>query len=213
LLGGYGLVASAGPTFRLDAHRPPTSLAEHCAFLQLDKVPEEWEAIDATTLPEILVPIFAETETAQIVNTYMSPAVWAPERYQVYGLRGWKRALEWVANWAIATDVKIWEFWGSLIATGGPVPAIHPARDFQIDLQSGGFKEGKIFGPGRQPAAPHLLLSNCRDQIRTPLFTAKFADLQATYDPSKPSTFTMFIAPASRATEPTDWTMIGVFSH
>ena len=106
-------------------------------------MPQEWEPIDARDLPQILVPIFEGTDTAPTVNTYMSPPVWAPENYQVYGLRGWNTARKWVANWALATDKKIWEFWGSLITPDGPLPAIHPARDFQIDLQSGGFKHGK----------------------------------------------------------------------
>jgi hypothetical protein len=209
----YVGIAAAGPVMaRLDPQRPPYSLAEHCAFLQLETVPQEWEKIDAEALPEILVPIFDGTQTAPTVNTYMSPSVWVPQNYQVFGLRGWKNARKWVANWALATDAKIWEFWGSLIAPNGPLPAIQPVRDFQIDLQSGGFEHGKIFAPGRQPAAPYVLLNSCRDQIRTPLFSAKFADLHATYDPSKPSTFTIFIAPAKRAQAPEDWTMIGVFS-
>ncbi len=213
-LAGYAWGAWAGPVMvRLDPQRPPQPLAEHCAFLQsLEMAPQEWEKIEAKALPEILVPIFEGTETAPVVNTYMSPSVWLPDNYQVYGLRGWKNARVWVSNWAIATDAKIWEFWGSLLASGGPLPAIHPARDFQIDLQSGGFAEGKIFAPGRQPAAPYLLLTSCRDQIRTPLFDAKFAELHASYDSSKPSTFTIFVAPAKRAQSPEDWTMIGVFS-
>lgn len=206
-------LATAGPVQgKLDPQRPPATLAEHCAFLQTETVPQEWERMDATVLPELLVPIFEGTETAPTVNVYMSPSVWVPEQYQVYGLRGWTNARKWAANWAFATDQKIWEFWGSLIAPHGPLPAIHPARDFQLELQSGGFEQGKIFGPGRQPAAPHLLLDSCRDQIRTPLFMAKFADLRATYDASKPSTFTIFVAPAKRQQGPEDWTLIGLFS-
>lgn len=179
-----------------DPTSPPAGIADHSAFVAALPLVSQWESVAAEAAPQVLVPLFADVPEEERVRIWMSPEVWVPEQYKVFKLEDPKALRTFAFQWAMATDKIVWDFWGNLVATGGPFPTDSLPRRIQIELQSGGSKEGLIKAPGRQPSAFYEL-ARCEAAIKSVAQASTHEKLRGSFQ-TEVSTITFFIAPKGR---------------